>query len=125
MKQQPPSPGGAADVALAIRAQADKVQGIVHKAEPLPLDRLRDETAALQALVAEAARIERLGEALCSRLEAEAEGPRQRKQAAVKQLPQALPTPIDSPSPGLRPASPNVVRQAHHERKGHSSPRSS
>ena len=51
------------DMVTAIKTQAGKVHGMA-QARSLPLDSLRDETAALQALIAEAARLERLGMAL-------------------------------------------------------------
>jgi hypothetical protein len=46
-------------MAIEIEVQAAKVQRLAGLGKSLPLERLRDETAALQVLIAEAASLER------------------------------------------------------------------
>ena len=47
----------------AIAWQVEKISDLLEDDAPLPVDRLRDEAAGLQAVLAEAARLERIGEA--------------------------------------------------------------
>ena len=51
-----------ADMAIEIEIQAARVQRLAERGAVLKLDRLRDETAALQSLIAEATSIERRAE---------------------------------------------------------------
>ena len=50
------------DMAIEIEIQAARVQRLAERGAAIKLDRLRDETAALQCLIAEAASIERRAE---------------------------------------------------------------
>jgi hypothetical protein len=47
------------EMAIEIEVQAAKVQRLAGLGKSLPLERLRDETAALQVLIAEATSLER------------------------------------------------------------------
>lgn len=51
------------NIKSVIEWQVEKISGLLGDAAHLPVDRLRDEVAELQAILAEAARLERIGAA--------------------------------------------------------------